>query len=56
MEDIEAFSSTYRAKLDEAELAKLVPENLSLEVTFQDLKYLIGILSCVGVRDLTGGI
>ncbi|KAM1030144.1 hypothetical protein FF1_034026 [Malus domestica] len=33
MEDIEAFSRTYRAKLDEAELAKSVPENLSLEVS-----------------------
>ncbi|KAK2390558.1 hypothetical protein QL285_064085 [Trifolium repens] len=33
MEDVEAFSKTYRAKLDEAELAKSVPENLSLEVS-----------------------
>lgn len=32
MEDIEAFSTTYRARLDEAELAKSIPENLSLEV------------------------
>ena len=32
MEDIEAFSATYRARLDEAEGAKSVPENLSLEV------------------------
>ncbi|KAI3417607.1 uncharacterized protein J3R85_014269, partial [Psidium guajava] len=35
MEDIEAFSSTYRARLDEAEAAKSVPENLSLERSFQ---------------------
>ena len=32
MTDIEAFSSIYRAKLDEAEIAGSVPENLSLEV------------------------
>lgn len=32
MEDIEAFSTTYRARLDQAELAKSVPENISLEV------------------------
>jgi len=35
MEDIEAFSATYRAKLDEAELAKSVPDNLCLEVPSQ---------------------
>lgn len=35
IEDIEAFSTTYRAKLDEAELTKSVPENLTLEVQFQ---------------------
>ncbi|XP_028794965.1 uncharacterized protein LOC114750537 [Neltuma alba] len=33
MEDIEAFSTAYRAKLDEAELAKFVPEDISLEVS-----------------------
>ncbi|XP_062023152.1 uncharacterized protein LOC133739388 isoform X2 [Rosa rugosa] len=32
MEDIEAFSRTYRTRLDEAELARSVPENLCLEV------------------------
>lgn len=32
MEDIEAFSAMYRAKLDEAEIAKSIPENTSLEV------------------------
>eukprot|EP00256_Glycine_max_P061365 XP_014630457.1 uncharacterized protein LOC100783320 isoform X1 [Glycine max] len=35
LEDIEAFSATYRAKLDEAELAKSVPDNICLEVPFQ---------------------
>jgi hypothetical protein len=29
IEDIEAFSTTYRVKLDEAELAKFVHENLT---------------------------
>ncbi|XP_065848304.1 uncharacterized protein [Euphorbia lathyris] len=33
MEDIQAFSKTYREWLDEAELAKSVPENLALEVS-----------------------
>ncbi|KAJ4867808.1 hypothetical protein Rs2_50643 [Raphanus sativus] len=33
MEDIEAYSTTYRAKLSEAELAKTVPDNISLEVS-----------------------
>ncbi|KAL6211212.1 hypothetical protein ACLB2K_016439 [Fragaria x ananassa] len=33
MEDIEAFSRTYRTRLDEAELARSVPENLCLEVS-----------------------
>jgi heme/copper-type cytochrome/quinol oxidase subunit 2 len=32
MEDIEAFSTTYRARLDEAELAKTITENITLEV------------------------
>ena len=32
MEDIEAFSTTYRARLDEAELAKTITENTTLEV------------------------
>ena len=32
MVDIDAFSTTYRARLDEAELAKSIPENISLEV------------------------
>lgn len=33
MADIEAFSSAYRARLDEAELAKTIPENVSIEVS-----------------------
>lgn len=32
MTDIDAFSLIYRAKLDEAEVAGSVPENLTLEV------------------------
>lgn len=32
IEDIEAFSTTYRARLDEAELAKTMTENITLEV------------------------
>lgn len=34
MEDIEAFTVAYREKLDEAENAKSIPENMSLEVIF----------------------
>ncbi|KAK6246358.1 hypothetical protein SCA6_009448 [Theobroma cacao] len=33
MEDVEAFSVSYRARLDEAELARSVPENITLEVS-----------------------
>ncbi|XP_024030628.1 uncharacterized protein LOC21387060 isoform X2 [Morus notabilis] len=33
MGDIEAFSAAYRARLDEAELAKSIPENICLEVS-----------------------
>lgn len=32
MNDIEAFSSAYQSRLDEAELGKRIPENISLEV------------------------
>lgn len=47
MEDIEAFSTTYRAKLDEAELAKFIPENLSLEVgTISNILLHCHILYC----------
>ncbi|CAL0305468.1 unnamed protein product [Lupinus luteus] len=43
MEDIEAFSTTYRAKLDEAELAKVVPENLYLEVSSPGVERIVRI-------------
>ncbi|XP_030465342.2 uncharacterized protein LOC115684653 [Syzygium oleosum] len=43
MEDIEAFSATYRARLDEAEAAKSVPENLSLEVSSPGVERVVGI-------------
>lgn len=33
MEDIESYSTIYRAKLAEAELAKSIPDNISLEVS-----------------------
>ncbi|XP_021771656.1 uncharacterized protein LOC110735781 [Chenopodium quinoa] len=41
--DIEAFSTAYRTRLDEAELAKTVPENLSLEVSSPGLERVIRI-------------
>ncbi|XP_030528421.1 uncharacterized protein LOC115739443 isoform X2 [Rhodamnia argentea] len=43
MEDIEAFSATYRARLDEAEAAKSVPENLSLEVSSPGVERVIRV-------------
>ncbi|RDX90430.1 rimP [Mucuna pruriens] len=43
MEDIEAFSTTYRAKLDEAELAKSVPDNISLEVSSPGVERVVRI-------------
>ncbi|KAL2339682.1 hypothetical protein Fmac_007622 [Flemingia macrophylla] len=43
MEDIEAFSATYRAKLDEAELAKLVPDNICLEVSSPGVERIVRI-------------
>ncbi|KAE9603974.1 hypothetical protein Lal_00002026 [Lupinus albus] len=43
MEDIEAFSTTYRAKLDEAEVAKFVPENLYLEVSSPGVERIVRI-------------
>ncbi|KAM7259138.1 hypothetical protein ACFE04_014879 [Oxalis oulophora] len=33
MEDVEAFTKRYRARLDEAEQAKSIPDNISLEVS-----------------------
>ncbi|KAJ4700889.1 Ribosome maturation factor RimP like [Melia azedarach] len=43
MEDIEAFSTTYRAKLDEAEIAKSIPENISLEVSSPGVERVVQI-------------
>ncbi|KAL5192695.1 Ribosome maturation factor RimP [Glycine soja] len=43
MEDIEAFSATYRAKLDEAELAKSVPDNICLEVSSPGVERIVRI-------------
>lgn len=43
MEDIEAFSTTYRARLDQAELAKSVPENISLEVSSPGVERVVRI-------------
>ncbi|XP_062101192.1 uncharacterized protein LOC133807064 isoform X2 [Humulus lupulus] len=43
MEDIEAFTTTYRARLDEAELAKSVPENVSLEVSSPGVERVVRI-------------
>lgn len=63
MEDIEAFSLSYRTRLDEAEAAKSVPENLSLEVmayvrndllhssfilrAFDGWVYLVPVFNCI---------
>ncbi|GAV58827.1 DUF150 domain-containing protein [Cephalotus follicularis] len=43
MEDIEAFTATYRAQLDEAELAKSIPENISLEVSSPGVERVVRI-------------
>ncbi|XVE60185.1 hypothetical protein DITRI_Ditri05aG0107700 [Diplodiscus trichospermus] len=43
MEDIEAFSVSYRARLDEAELAKSVPENITLEVSSPGVERVVRI-------------
>lgn len=45
MENIETFSAAYREKLDEAELAKSVPDNLCLEV---HLKCLVDMFCYLG--------
>ena len=47
MEDIEAFSVSYRAKLDEAELARSVAENITLEVVIFPKHYLFSVISFV---------
>ncbi|KMT19453.1 hypothetical protein BVRB_1g010830 [Beta vulgaris subsp. vulgaris] len=41
--DIEAFSAAYRTRLDEAELAKTIPENISLEVSSPGVERVIRI-------------
>ncbi|KAG6624311.1 hypothetical protein I3843_16G019400 [Carya illinoinensis] len=43
MEDIEAFSATYRARLDEAELSKSIPESISLEVSSPGVERVVRI-------------
>ncbi|KAG7659862.1 Ribosome maturation factor RimP N-terminal [Arabidopsis suecica] len=43
MEDIEAFSTIYRAKLAEAELAKSIPDNISLEVSSPGVERVVRI-------------
>ncbi|KAL2894130.1 Ribosome maturation factor RimP [Bienertia sinuspersici] len=41
--EIEAFSEAYRAQLDEAEVAKTIPENISLEVSSPGVERIIRI-------------
>ncbi|KAL0351583.1 UNVERIFIED_CONTAM: Ribosome maturation factor RimP [Sesamum calycinum] len=43
MTDIEAFSTTYRARLDEAETTGSVPENISLEVSSPGVERVVRI-------------
>ncbi|KAK9270029.1 hypothetical protein L1049_025602 [Liquidambar formosana] len=43
MTDIEVFSSAYRARLDEAELAGSIPENISLEVSSPGVERVVQI-------------
>ncbi|KAH9617319.1 hypothetical protein KSS87_009522 [Heliosperma pusillum] len=43
MSDIEAFSKAYQARLDEAELAKTLPENVTLEVSSPGVERVIRI-------------
>ncbi|KAL9245100.1 hypothetical protein vseg_018790 [Gypsophila vaccaria] len=43
MSDIEAFSIAYRTRLDEAELAKTLPENISLEVSSPGVERVIRV-------------
>lgn len=43
MADVEAFSSTYRARLDEAELAGSVPKDVSLEVSSPGLERVVRV-------------
>ncbi|XP_006390123.2 uncharacterized protein LOC18008648, partial [Eutrema salsugineum] len=43
MEDIEVYSTIYRAKLSEAELAKSIPDNISLEVSSPGVERVVRI-------------
>ncbi|KAJ8762916.1 hypothetical protein K2173_023045 [Erythroxylum novogranatense] len=43
MEDIEAFSTTYRIRLDEAGLAKTIPDNIALEVSSPGVERVVQI-------------
>lgn len=43
MEDIEAFSTEYRSKLDEAESRGSIPANISLEVVYLTKDFLNSI-------------
>ncbi|KAK4859709.1 hypothetical protein QYF36_010375 [Acer negundo] len=43
IEDIEAFTASYRAKLEEAEIAKSIPENVSVEVSSPGVERVVRI-------------
>ncbi|KDP43042.1 hypothetical protein JCGZ_25228 [Jatropha curcas] len=43
MEDIEAFSTTYRSRLDEAEVAKTIANNIALEVSSPGVERVVRI-------------
>lgn len=43
LDDIEAFSAAFRERLDEAELAKTIPENISLEVSSPGVERVVRI-------------
>ncbi|RRT85137.1 hypothetical protein B296_00003180 [Ensete ventricosum] len=43
IDDIEAFSKAYRSRLDEAELAERIPDNISLEVSSPGLERVVRI-------------
>ncbi|KAK1555550.1 hypothetical protein Q3G72_028035 [Acer saccharum] len=43
IEDIDAFTASYRAKLEEAEIAKSIPENISVEVSSPGVERVVRI-------------
>ncbi|KAK3229801.1 hypothetical protein Dsin_001682 [Dipteronia sinensis] len=43
IEDIEVFTASYRAKLEEAEIAKSIPENISVEVSSPGVERVVRI-------------